>query len=236
MRGGGTLAGVLLAALATGGAGAQQALPAPTPILVVDQDDLFSRSAFGRQLRAELEEASRALSAENRQLEAELTAEERALTDRRGAMPVEEFRQLAADFDAKVVRIRTEREARGRELNRRVDQARKQFLQAALPVLEQVVTEAGAVAMLDSRMVLLSSQAINVTDLVIARLDATLGDGRAAVGAAPGGDAAPAPGDAGAAEGPAPSGDAAPATPEARPPPAAASPAPAPVPAPPPRP
>lgn len=233
MRGGGTLAGMLLAALAAGGAGAQQALPAPAPILVVDQDDLFSRSAFGRQLRAELEEASRALSAENRQLEAELTAEERALTDRRGAMPVEEFRQLAADFDAKVVRIRTEREARGRELNRRVDQARKQFLQAALPVLEQVVTEAGAVTMLDSRMVLLSSQAINVTDLVIARLDATLGDGRAGAGS---GDPAAAPGDAGAAEGPAPTGEAAPAAPEAGPPPAAASPAPTPVPAPPPRP
>lgn len=154
-------------------------------LIIVDQEAMFLQSAFGKRIRAELEEASRALSAENRQIEAELTAEERGLTDRRSTIPIEEFRREAAAFDAKVVRIRTEREAKGRDLNRRADQERKRFLEAALPVLEQLVQERGALAVLDSRTVLLSSQSVNVTDEVIARLDATLGDGRDAAGALP---------------------------------------------------
>lgn len=171
------LAAAALMAVAAPMAGAQQGPQAP--LLVVDQEDIFLKSAFGRRIRTELEEASRALSAENRQLEAELTAEERRLTERRSEIPTEDFRREATEFDAKVVRIRTEREARGRDLNRRVEQERKRFLEAALPVLEQLVSETGAVAVLDSRMVLLSSQSINVTEQVIARLDSSLGDGTA---------------------------------------------------------
>lgn len=175
------LISLALAGMTWAMAGAQEAPPPRgASILVVDQDDLFTESAFGRRIRAELEEASRALAAENRQIEAQLTAEERDLTDRRATMPIEAFRQLAADFDAKVVRIRGEREAKGRELNRRVDQERKRFLDAILPVLEQVVNETGALAVIDSRMVLLSNQSINVTRDVITRLDATLGDGTTA--------------------------------------------------------
>lgn len=184
-RGGGAAIAAGLAVLLAGGAApAQEPLPPGVPILVVDQDDMFLKSAFGRRIRAELEEASRALSAENRQLEGELTAEERALTDRRATIPPDQFRQEATEFDARVVRIRNEREAKSRELNRRVEQERKRFLDAALPVLEQLVTETGAVAVLDSRMVLLSSQSINVTDRAIARLDAVLGDGSATPGEA----------------------------------------------------
>ena len=87
-----TARALALAAMATTGAQAQEPL-APgavvSPILTVDQEDLFTQSAFGRRIRAELEEASRALAAENRRMEAELTAEERTLTDRRGSLSVE---------------------------------------------------------------------------------------------------------------------------------------------------
>ena len=53
----------------------------PAPFLTLDQDRLFSESAFGKRVAAELDSRSQALATENREIEAELYAEEQALTD-----------------------------------------------------------------------------------------------------------------------------------------------------------
>jgi Skp family chaperone for outer membrane proteins len=183
MRGAGAAAGAWLAlSLWLGGAAAAQEVELGevlSPILTVDQERAFAGSAWGKRAAAEIEAASAALAAENRRIEAELTAEERALTAERATAEPAAFRAKADAFDAKVVAIRAEQDAKERDLNRLRDAERQAFFAAALPVLGQVMRDRGAVAILDSRAIFVAANAIDVTDMVIGALDGAIGAGRA---------------------------------------------------------
>lgn len=154
-----------------------------SPILTLDQDRLFQGSAFGQRVRAELEAATTALATENRRVEGELTAEESDLTERRARMPAAEFRKLADAFDAKVTAIREAQDAKARSLSQRQESSRQRFYEIAFPLLADLVREVGAVAILDTRAIVLSSSAVDITDLAIERVDAAIGDGIGTSGA-----------------------------------------------------
>lgn len=174
---------VLLCALAVLGpvssrrAGAQQLGLPNAAILTVEADRLFSDSAFGRRIAREIEAESAVLAAENRRIEAELSAEEKDLTARRPDMEPEAFRALADAFDQKVQSNRHTQDAKTRALNQRADSARVAFFHAARPVLETLMRESGAGVILERSNVFLSANAIDITDLAIARIDAAIGEG-----------------------------------------------------------
>jgi Skp family chaperone for outer membrane proteins len=149
-----------------------------SPVLSLDQDRMFAISEFGKRIEAELQADGRLLEAENRRIEAELEAEEKDLTARRPAMSAEAFRALADAFDTKVQRIRTEQTDKARALGQRTEDAQRQFIEAARPVLEQMMVDAGAVVIIDPRSVVMSRAAIDVTDEAIRRINANIGDGR----------------------------------------------------------
>ncbi|MDP3649356.1 OmpH family outer membrane protein [Tabrizicola sp.] len=172
----------LFLGLAPLGAMAQDAAPDAVPesaVLTLDQDRLFAESAFGKAAIAREAEAVSALAAENLRIEKELEAEERALTARRPNTPKEEFASLAAAFDTKVERIRTEQDAKSRDIARARDVDRQRFLQSAVPVLGDLLADQSAVAIIDKGAIILSLSAIDVTDLAIQRVDSVLGDGSA---------------------------------------------------------
>lgn len=172
-------AAVLAAALALPAAAQDQPAPAPSPVLTLNQDRLFAESLWGKRVTAEIEAASAELAAENRRIEGELTAEEKALTDRRATMPPEEFRKAADDFDTRVVGIRSAQDAKTRALNTRSETERQEFFKLVLPVISDVLQERGAVAVLDSRAIFVSSGAIDITDTLIAEIDRRIGAGPA---------------------------------------------------------
>ncbi|MCZ4260194.1 OmpH family outer membrane protein [Limimaricola sp. G21655-S1] len=156
--------------------------PAQTPaaaggIVVLDTDRLFSESLFGRRLAADLQAQTEALVEENRRIEAELTAEEQDLTRRRPSMTPEAFRAEAEAFDARVQKIRRERDAKERALQQEAASGREIFLAAAGPALGQVMLERGASIILDRRAVFLSTSAVDVTDAALAAVDAAIGNG-----------------------------------------------------------
>lgn len=150
---------------------------ADSVVLVIDPNRLFSETAFGRRVAAEIETQGVALAAENRRIEAELTSEEKALTERRAGMTPEAFRAAADAFDIKVQRTRAEQETKARNLAEESDNAQRRFLGVARPVLENLMLESGASVLLDVRAVLLSSGAANVTDEAVRRIDLAIGDG-----------------------------------------------------------
>ena len=146
-------------------------------VLTLDQDRMFADSMFGRAITARIEAAAQNLASENRRIEAELEAEERELTDQRPTMEPAAFRALGTAFDAKAERLREEQAAKGRALSRDRDEQRQRFLQAAVPVLADLMGEMGALVILDQAAIVLSFDRIDVTDAAIARLDQVLGDG-----------------------------------------------------------
>ena len=155
------------------GAWAQEAPLVQSPILVLDQERLFTGSRAAEKISAEIEAAAEALAEENRRIESELTAEELSLTELRPTMDPGEFRVLADAFDEKVQRLRTEQDAKALDLQRRRDQDRQTFLRQITPLLAEIVRERGAVAVLDRRSVFLSAEAIDITDEAIDRINAT---------------------------------------------------------------
>lgn len=148
-----------------------------SPILTLDQDALFARSKFGQALRARLNAEIAKAEGEARRLDGEAEAEERALTDQRATMTPEEFAPLAAAFDAKVQRLRAERDAAAADLRAQESAARQRFLQAAAQVIGDYMVERGAVAIIDKSAIIVQLTSLDVTDAVVARLDAVLGDG-----------------------------------------------------------
>ena len=158
---------------------AQQADPVAPQILTLDQDRFYGGSRFGQALEAKASAATAALAAENRKIEADLAAEEAALTDKRAGVTAEAFAALADAFDAKVERIRGEQQAKATALKTDQDARRKQFFDAAVPVLADLMREAGAYAILNHDAVVLSFDSIDVTSRAIAAIDAKLGDGSA---------------------------------------------------------
>ena len=78
-----------------------------------------------------------------------------------------------------------------------LDAERQKFFKAAFPVLGEMLRKRGAVAILDARAIFVSAEAIDVTDDLIAELDAALKSGADQTGADQTGDNArnaPAPG------------------------------------------
>lgn len=143
-----------------------------SPILVIDQDRLFSETRLGTKAQRDLEARERALAGENQEIEAELIARERELTELRPTMEADAFRALADEFDARVETIRAEQDEKARELTRVREEARKDFFQNVAGIISDIVRENGAVVVVDRRAVFLSANSIDITDEAIRRVNA----------------------------------------------------------------
>ncbi len=151
-----------------------------SPILIIDQDTMFSNSLFGQRIQREANEAGQVLSDENRVIQRALEAEEIALTEKRKSMTPEAFSPLADAFDEKVQAIRLAQDQKSRDIARQVEVGQQEFMQQALPVLSAIVRERQALAILEASSVFLSSESIDITRDAIQRIDAEVGDGRPA--------------------------------------------------------
>lgn len=174
----------------------EAAPPLSSAILTIDQERLYADSAWGKRASAYLSDESVRLAAENRELEAKLVAEEKALTEARPTMDPEVFRKAADAFDARVVDLRRTQDAKARAIARISDAERQRFYTAALPAMGEVLRRRGAVVVLDSRAIFVSVEAIEVTDEMIAAIDAKIGAGENAPDPAPEPDPPPSGGGA----------------------------------------
>ncbi len=148
-------------------------------VFTLNQDRLFTQSLFGQRVQSEVKLRTAAIAKENRRMEAELKAEELALTEKRPDLEPAEFRKLADEFDAKVESIRTGQAQKSADFNNWAANQRKEFFDAAFPELLKLAEEISAVAILDQRSVIISSDRIDITDRAIKQIDAVIGDGSA---------------------------------------------------------
>ncbi len=157
--------------------GAQQLGVPQTDVLTISSERLFADSAFGRRVFREIEAESTLLAEENERIVAQLSKEEKDLTEKRSDLSAEEFRPLAEAFDEKVQSHRDGQRAKLDALARRGEEARGQFFEMAQPVLIELLREFGASIVIERSNVVLSSDASDITNAAIARIDAAIGDG-----------------------------------------------------------
>ena len=149
---------------------------APAQVLLIDQDRLFSGSVFGQAVGGVIDRVGRDLSTQNREIEDVLTQEEQRLTELRSSLSIEDFRLRAAEFDARVVEIRSEQDAKNRALGAYAEAARQRFLEIMGPILIDLVQRSGAEVLMDRRAVIFARDDIDITDEAIAAIDAALAD------------------------------------------------------------
>ncbi|WP_158968192.1 OmpH family outer membrane protein [Chachezhania sediminis] len=148
-----------------------------SPLLTVRSEEVFRKSLYGQRIENDYKAQLAVLAADNRRIEAELTAEEQDLSERRAEMEQQAFADLARAFDTKVREIRRERDQALTEANRKHEQAQSRFWTDIQPILGMALHESGAAAILEQQSVIASAQAIDITDHIVARIDATLADG-----------------------------------------------------------
>jgi Skp family chaperone for outer membrane proteins len=149
---------------------------APAQVLLIDQDRLFSGSVFGQAVGGVIDRVGRDLLAQNREIEDVLTQEEQRLTELRSSLSIEDFRLRAAEFDARVVEIRGEQDAKNRALGAYAEAARQRFLEIMGPILIDLVQRSGAEVLMDRRAVIFARDDIDITVEAIAAIDAALAD------------------------------------------------------------
>ena len=154
-------------------------------IVTVDVDSLFTQSQFGRRIGQLYTEGREALALENRRIAGALRDEELTLAQQRPDMEPDVFLAEAEAFDDKAQGIRRAQDAKERDLEGTLTNGRDQFLEAARPILGQLMVDRGAFAILDRRSVLLSLGSIDVTEAALERIDAAMGDGSQLVPAVP---------------------------------------------------
>jgi Skp family chaperone for outer membrane proteins len=154
-------------------------------IVTVDVDSLFTQSQFGRRIGQLYTEGREALALENRRIAGALRDEELTLAQQRPDMEPDVFLAEAEAFDDKAQGIRRAQDAKERDLEETLTNGRDQFLEAARPILGQLMVDRGAFAILDRRSVLLSLGSIDVTEAALERIDAAMGDGSQLVPAVP---------------------------------------------------
>jgi Skp family chaperone for outer membrane proteins len=172
--------------------------PPPPPFLIINQESLLTGSRTGQEILSDEERQRDALRTEARALDASFEAEERQLTEERPTMPAEEFRKLSDAFDGRVVEARRQQDERANALAQEFDQRRRAFYARVAPILVMLMDRFQAKAIFDETSVLLADQSLNITEAVIAEIDARAAE------AAPDAGAPLAPPDAGAAPEPPP--------------------------------
>jgi Skp family chaperone for outer membrane proteins len=175
------LAAALAVGLTVGGpAPAQEATPetgagappGPASFLFINQERILTGSKAGQALLAEEERQRDALRTEARALDQSFEEEERELTEKRPTLAPEEFRALSDAFDARVVQARRDQDERANELAQEFDQRRRQFYAQVAPILVTLMGRFEAKAIFDETSVLFVDPSLNITDAVIAEIDA----------------------------------------------------------------
>jgi Skp family chaperone for outer membrane proteins len=145
-------------------------------IAVLDQDSLFSKTEWGKNILKNVEGKVAQLASENRFIESELVREELNLTNIRKNTSKIEFDILAFDFDVKVKKIRDEQSIKQREINNYLNENKKLFFKMITPILLSYIDELGIEVLLNKDTVALASLGSDITNSAIIRINDELKD------------------------------------------------------------
>jgi Skp family chaperone for outer membrane proteins len=147
-------------------------LPQGSSILLVNPDTVLRATLAGQATSAQIEAARSELIARASAISTAFEEEERALTELRATLPREEFALRVADFDRRVQAARAQQDADAETFSRNAEVLQRNFFSQLSSIYAALLRDSGAQAVLDIRSVLLADQSLDVTNHVIARLDA----------------------------------------------------------------
>ena len=138
-------------------------------ILVLDIRKVLSESSAGQVILDRYKEQIIALNNEFNYLQMQLIAEEQELRDLRPTMDVDAFVKLAEAFDKKSTQTREEYRARKQTIDDRLNEYTDRLARVLSQYAGEVMEEKGASLVLMKNQVIVSSNAIDITSVVMER-------------------------------------------------------------------
>ena len=143
-------------------------------IAILDQEALFTKSIWGKNILNRIDVKVSSLAKENRSIESLLEAEELLLTKKRKTISKLEFDVLAFEFDSKVKQIRNEQAIKQRKINDFLNDNKKMFFEKITPILLSFIDELGVEVLLNKDTVALASTGSDITKAAIAKINSQL--------------------------------------------------------------
>ena len=140
-------------------------------ILVIDLERAYKTSKFGQSMRDTFNFENQAFNEENKVILNRLKDEEIQLTADRTNLSPDKFAVAAAAFDTKVQEIRKTRLEQIRLVEERFKMLKPMFFRRVDSFFDVIMREFDATAILEKSSVVRSNQNIDITDLLIERVD-----------------------------------------------------------------
>jgi len=175
------LAGLVGVALLSS-APAANAQTAAASILVVDTVKIQDQSSAAKSMQTQMQEFEKKLQAQAKSAEEKLKAEEVGLKQQQTLLSPEQFDVKRREFETKVGDEQRKLQQEQQNMQAAVRDAQGTLFKALEPILKTLMTERGANMMVDRRMVLTSSDSLDVTATVIERLNKALPTVKVVVG------------------------------------------------------
>jgi len=164
--------------IGTGGLNAAFAAPPPPPggtptarILMVDLRRVMGASKVGADIQRQVDALKKQASAELNGEASSLKSEETQLQQQAAILAPDVKARRIKDFQTRAGAFQQKVQQRSGMIQGGVIAAQQQIEQALGPILQGIMKERGATVLLDRSAVLLAPNAIDVTPLVIQRLD-----------------------------------------------------------------
>ncbi len=140
----------------------------------MDIEKIFSNSKAGQSLIGQIKTRAEALQATRDKAQKELEGDAKKIDEQKTLLAQEALRAKADDLRLKEIAKNQELQQELRKLEASQLTARNEILKALQPILKDVMAEKKASMIMEKRAVLISSPDIDVTDIVVKRLDGVL--------------------------------------------------------------
>lgn len=153
---------------------------AQTKIIVIDQARIEAESKAGQSLRAALTTIEGQMQNEMAPLASSFQAAQSALQAKAANKTAEDIQadtalqEEAKTVQAQAAQVARERDIRAAELRMTTRKASMAYRDALKPILDQVMAEEDADIIVDASQVVIANDGVDVTDKVIAKLDAAV--------------------------------------------------------------
>ena len=140
-------------------------------IAVVDTQRVLRDSDVGKDITRQIEEYSRTFQGElNRQQEA-LRKEEDELKRQQAVLSADAFGQKRRDFETRALDVQRQLQGRKQQLDRVANTALNQVKQSLVPIFNDLSKEQGFNLLMEKSLTIQSSDAVEVTQQVVQRLN-----------------------------------------------------------------
>src|SRR5579872_6764445 len=166
----------LAAALSLASVSAPALAQSAAVIITVDMEQVINTSTAGKSAQTQLQAQANALQAKAQQLDAGFRTENEALNKaaQGKTMTQPALEAKAADLQKRINAAQVDMNNRQRQFVANQQYVGKQISDAVQPIIAQVQTEKNATLVLDEGSVIRTSPSIDVTALVLQRLNAKL--------------------------------------------------------------